>query len=146
MLYFDDLSVGQRFLSEDYLISQEEIIAFATCYDPQPYHLDEAYASEHPIFKGLVASGWHTSALTMRLWTQSMPIAGGLLGLESSVKWVKPVRPADRLRSEVEITALKVSASRSNLGMVSYQSKTINQNNEVVMHATASIVVSKKQP
>lgn len=144
MLYFDDLYMGQQFASHSYLVSHDEIVAFAGQYDPQPYHLDDAAAAEHPIFNGLVASGWHTSAITMRLWTESMPISGGLLGLESSVKWLKPVRPDDQIRTEVEITAIKMSASRPNLGMVSYRSKTINQNNEVVMNATASIVVFKK--
>ncbi len=144
MLYFDDLSVGQQFRSQSHMVSHAEIVEFASKYDPQPHHLDLAAANEHPIFKGIVASGWHTSAITMRLWTQSMPMIGGLLGLESSVKWLKPVRPNDHLRTEVEIIALQPSASKPYLGMVSYSSKTLNQNNEVVMQATARIAVKKR--
>ena len=77
-LYLDDLHVGQRFTSNTHLIDEEQIKAFAKQFDPQPFHLD-AEAAKGTLFEGLVASGWHTAAITMRLLVESgMPIAGGV--------------------------------------------------------------------
>jgi acyl dehydratase len=70
MLYLEDLNIGDRFISRDYEITLEEVKQFASQYDPQPFHLDEQAAEQHPIFQGLAASGWHTSAITMRLCTK----------------------------------------------------------------------------
>ncbi len=77
MLYLEDLKIGDRFISREYEITLDEIKQFASHYDPQPFHIDEELAKEDPIFKGIAASGWHTSAITMRLWTECMPIHGG---------------------------------------------------------------------
>lgn len=87
MLYLEDLKIGDRFISREYEITLDEIKQFASHYDPQPFHIDEELAKEDPIFKGIAASGWHTSAITMRLWTECMPIHGGLVGSESSLRW-----------------------------------------------------------
>ena len=62
MLYLEDLNIGDRFISRDYEMTLEEVKQFASLYDPQPFHLDEHAAEQHPIFQGLAASGWHTSA------------------------------------------------------------------------------------
>jgi len=64
MLYLEDLHIGDRFISREYEMTAEEIKKFATQYDPQVFHLDEEQASRHPVFQGLAASGWHTSAIT----------------------------------------------------------------------------------
>lgn len=84
MLYLEDLKIGDRFISREYEITLDEIKKFASSYDPQPFHIDEEQAKHDPIFQGIAASGWHTSAITMRLWTECMPIHGGLIGSESS--------------------------------------------------------------
>jgi acyl dehydratase len=98
-LYFDDLSVGQRFISGGYQIDEAQIKAFAKEFDPQPFHLD-AEAANATFFGGLVASGWHTAAITMRLLVQSgMPIAGGLIGAGGEITWPKPTRPGDMLHA-----------------------------------------------
>ena len=73
MLYLEDLNVGDRFISREYEMTLEEIKQFAGQYDPQPFHLNEAEAEKSPIFQGLAASGWHTAAVTMRLWTECFP-------------------------------------------------------------------------
>lgn len=65
MLYLEDIHVGDRFISREYEMTLEEIKQFAQAYDPQPFHLDEEKAAEHPVFQGLAASGWHTAAVTM---------------------------------------------------------------------------------
>ena len=101
MLYLEDLNIGDRFISRDYEMTLEEVKQFASLYDPQPFHLDEHAAEQHPIFQGLAASGWHTSAVTMRLWTECFPIAGGLLGSESSLRWPRPTRVGDKIHVEI---------------------------------------------
>ena len=84
---FRRLKVGRdHFISREYEMTLDEVKQFAGQYDPQPFHLDEEAAAQHPIFQGL-ASGWHTSAVTMRLWTECFPVAGGPLGTESSLRW-----------------------------------------------------------
>jgi acyl dehydratase len=84
-LWMDDLNIGQRFISESYRIEAESIKAFAAEFDPQPFHLDES-AAESSAFRGLVASGWHTAALTMRLLvTSSLPFANGLIGVGGEI-------------------------------------------------------------
>ena len=83
------------------MVDLERVKAFAAEFDPQPFHLDEAAASSS-IFGGLVASGWHTAAMTMRLMVESdMRIAGGLVGVGvEQIRWPQPVRPGDRIRVE----------------------------------------------
>ena len=88
-LYLDDLHVGQRFTSDTHLIDEEQIKAFAKQFDPQPFHLD-AEAAKATLFEGLVASGWHTAAITMRLLVESgMPIAGGVIGAGGEISLAK---------------------------------------------------------
>jgi acyl dehydratase len=83
LLYLDDLHVGQRFISGTRLIDEEQIKAFAEQFDPQPFHLD-AEAAKGTLFEGLVASGWHTAAISMRLLVERLPIIGGIVGAENS--------------------------------------------------------------
>src|SRR5688500_838849 len=92
-LYFDDLHVGQRFTSASHPIDAEQIQAFARQFDPQPFHVD-VEAAKDSFFQELVASGWHTAAITMRLLvTGGIPIAGGLIGAGCEISWPKPTRP-----------------------------------------------------
>jgi acyl dehydratase len=141
LLYFEDLSVGQRFCSATHLIDAEQIMAFARQFDPQPFHLD-AEAGQASLFQGLVASGWHTAALTMRLWVQGgWPIAGGLVGAGGEITWPRPVRPGDILRVEGEILEKRASRSNPKHGIVTVRNKTLTQLDEVVQIVTAKIVV-----
>src|SRR5690606_11461844 len=93
-LYLDDLNVGDRFLSDEFLLDRQQLVDFAAQYDPQPFHTDAA-AAEASLFRGLAASGWHTASITMRLLVQSVPVAGGLIGLGAEVAWPHPTRPGD---------------------------------------------------
>src|SRR6478609_11673268 len=96
--WFDDLTLGMRFKSGEVSISKEDIKRFATEFDPQPFHLDEA-AAEKTIFKGLAASGWHTAATAMRLLVALRPFGPHpVLGLGvDGLRWLAPVRPGDVL-------------------------------------------------
>jgi len=106
--YLEDFVVGQTFSSGRLRISAEQIIAFAMEFDPQPFHLDEA-AAQKAVFQGLVASGWHTAALTMRLLVESeLKPAGGIIGVGfDEFRWPRPVRPGDELRIESEVLEVR---------------------------------------
>lgn len=113
MLYFEDLAVGRRFDCGPYRVTREEIVEFAQEFDPQPHHLDEE-AAKSSILGGLAASGWHTCAMTMRMFADGvvaqLATRGGIGSPEG--RWMKPVRPGDVLRAEVELVALKPSAAK----------------------------------
>ena len=144
MLYLEDIKIGDRFVSRDYEMTLQEIKQFAGQYDPQPFHLDEQAAEQHLVFKGLAASGWHTAAVTMRLWTECFPIAKGLIGSESSLRWPKPTRPGDKIHVEVEITAITPSRTKNDRAIVSYVTQTKNQYGDVLYISTTKIVVFKR--
>jgi acyl dehydratase len=143
-LYLDELSLGQRFHSGSYVVDEEEIKKFARQFDPQPFHLD-AEAAKGSIFGGLVASGWHTGAITMRLLVEGgMPLAGGLIGAGGEISWTKPVRPGDTLHVESEIVEVRVSRSRPDRGLATIRSETRNQSDEIVQILIAKLVVQRR--
>ena len=144
MLYLEDLQVGDRFISRAYEMTVDEIKQFAHQFDPQPFHTNEIEAANHPIFKGLAASGWHTSAVTMRLWTECFPVAYGLIGSEAQVRWPRPTRAGDQIHVEVEITEIKPSKSKPDRAIVSYTTETLNQNGEAVLLGNTKILVFSK--
>jgi acyl dehydratase len=143
-LYFDDLHVGQRFTSDTHLIDEQQIKAFAKQFDPQPFHLD-AEAAKATLFEGLVASGWHTAAITMRLLVESdLSIAGGVIGAGGEIAWPKPTRPGAILCVESEVLELKPSRSRPNRGSATIRSETRNQFGEIVQVLVAKLVVPRR--
>src|SRR5437867_6987475 len=107
--YFDDLKVGDRFKSETQNVTEKQLIEFARNFDPQMFHLSRK-AAERTIFKGLTASGWHTAAMTMRLFVQTLTFARGAIGLGvDRLRWPNAVRPGDVLTVETRIVKLRVS-------------------------------------
>ncbi|AMW78832.1 dehydratase [Acinetobacter sp. TGL-Y2] len=144
MLYLEDLKIGDQFKSREYEMTLAEIKEFAHKYDPQVFHTDEEAAKDHPIFQGIAASGWHTSAVTMRLWTECFPTAHGLIGSESSLRWPRPARAGDRIHVEVEIVAVNPSKTKMDRGIVSYVTQAKNQHGDVLLISTTKIVVFKK--
>jgi acyl dehydratase len=143
-LYFEDLAVGQKFTSSVLCVDAQAIIAFATAFDPQPFHLDDE-AARHTFFEGLAASGWHTAALTMRLCvTSDFRPAGGILGIGGELIWLKPVRPGDELRVETEVTETRVSRSRPGQGIVKIRLMTFNQHGEPVQTFTPTLFVDRR--
>lgn len=145
-IYYENLSVGQVFLSRAEAVSRDRIVAFAQEFDPQPQHLDED-AARRSMFGELVASGWHTAALTMRLQLDSVMgrFPGGSLGAQiDKLAWLRPVRPGDRLRAQAEIMDMRLSRSRPDRGLVTIQTTTLNQRDEPVQVMTASVLVPRR--
>jgi acyl dehydratase len=143
-IFLDDLTVGQTFTSEEHQLDPEQVIAFARQFDPQPFHLDEE-AAKRTFFKGLVASGWHTAAITMKLLVSGgAPITGGVIGAGVEVEWPRPTQPNDRLHVESEVVDIRPSRSKPDRGIVILRTKTINQDGEVVQLLTSRLVVPRR--
>ena len=134
MRYFEDFQVGNIFDLGSTMVTEEEIIRFANQFDPQPFHTDPVLARDS-IFGGLVASGWHTTAIFMRLFFD------GLLHETASiaspgvddVRWLKPVRPGDVLRARFTVIESTPSKSKTSLGIVRSRCEVFNQADELVM-------------
>lgn len=143
--YLEDFAVGQAFRSDSVTLDTEQIKEFAGQFDPQPQHLDEA-AAAISFFGGLVASGWHTAALTIKLIVQSeLKIAGGLVGSGlDEFQWYRPVRPGDTLRVEFEVIAVQQSISRAKQGIVRLKIATLNQHNSPVLTLIANLIVPRR--
>ncbi len=142
--YFDDLTQGDRIKSATYEVTEEQIISFAREFDPQPFHLDSAVARQ-TMFKGLIASGWHTAAITMRLFVQTLNFAEGAIGLGvDELRWPNAVRPGDALQVETEIVDLRVSRSKPSHGIVRLRNVTVNQRGEIVQTMSASALVLRR--
>lgn len=145
-IYFlEDLSLGQRFHAGRAIMDEVGIKDFASQFDPQPFHLDDELAKD-TVFQGLVASGWHTAAVAMRLLVDSdFKTAGGLVGAGlDGLKWTRPVRAGDELSLDLEIVDIRPSKSRPDQGMVKLQVKAFNQRQEEVLSYVANLVVKKK--
>jgi acyl dehydratase len=130
--WFDDLKLGMRFKSGEATVSAEDIKRFASEFDPQPFHLDEA-AAQNTVFKGLAASGWHTAAIAMRLAVQARPLGPHpLMGAGvDDLRWMKPVRPGDTLHLEGEVIELIPSRSKPQ-GVARVKWTAYNQHGEAV--------------
>ncbi|PWU05140.1 MAG: dehydratase [Bacteroidetes bacterium] len=143
LLFLENLSIGQEFVSREYPLDAEQIISFASQYDPQPFHMDPE-AAQNSFFKGLVASGWHTASVSMRLMVETMHFSGGVIGLGGEISWPRPTRAQDVLHVHCKITDIIPSKSKTDRGIVHLQSQTINQDGEVVQQLTAKLVVFRR--
>lgn len=130
--WFDDLTLGMRFRSGTAQITREDIKHFASQFDPQPFHLDEA-AAELSLLKGLAASGWHTAAVAMRLAVEVRPFGPHpLLGIGvDELRWLAPVRPGDTIYIEGEVIELTPSRTKPQ-GVVRVKWTAFNQHGEPV--------------
>jgi acyl dehydratase len=126
-------------------VSQADIIGFASQYDPQPMHLDPNAAS-FTIYGGLIASGWHTGALFMRLLVRNLIADTSSLGSPGMEKlsWPSPVRPGDTLTGEIEVIETRGSNSRPTMGIVRWRGAMHNQRGELVMTALGTNFFGKK--
>lgn len=138
-LHLDDLNVGDVFLSRAQAVDAQQIVQFASQFDPQPFHLDEE-AAKDTYFQGLAASGWHTAAITMRLMVESFPLAQGLIGAGVELSWSQPTRPGDVLRVKSTILSITPSRSKPDRAIILFETITLNQRDEAVQKLTSRIV------
>jgi acyl dehydratase len=143
--YLEDFTVGETFQSASFTIDSRQIKTFAAEFDPQPQHLDEA-AAAGSFFGGLVASGWHTAALTIKLVVQGeLRVAGGFVGSGlDDFQWFRPVRPGDTLRVEYEVFEIRQSLSRPDQGIVRLKVATLNQHGSPVLTLVVNLVVPRR--
>jgi len=141
--YFEDFAVGQVFAAdEDYEITPERIHAFAAEYDPQPIHLDPDVAARE-MFGGIIASGWHSLSVTMRLVVHSnifggAPVVG--VGVDN-LRYLEPIRPGDRLRAQAEVIGVRPSRSHPDRGYLTLRITTTRQGNEPVLTQEWTVLV-----
>ncbi|MGQ5524285.1 MaoC family dehydratase [Chitinimonas sp. PSY-7] len=146
-LYFEDLKPGRVFKSGPITVEPAAVSEFARQYDPQSFHLDEA-AGAASVFGGLVASGWQTSAYTMRMLADSelARIANGLIGLQiDKLIWHQPVKPSDALTAEFDVMGRKRSRSKPDFGVVQLAWRTFNQHGDLVMSLESAIWVATRE-
>lgn len=148
MQYFEDIVVGSRQAFGSYEVTRQEVIEFASKYDPQPFHLDdEAAAGTH--FGRLSASGWHTCAMTMAMLVENLK-ANRQAGLGSpgidQLRWLKPVFPGDTLRCESEVLEKRRSRSRREMGLFKSRLTVFNQGDEPVMQMVSNGLIQVRDP
>lgn len=143
--YFEDFKVGDSFNGGSIDVSQDMIIRFAREFDPQPFHLDPQ-AARQTMFGELVASGWHTAAMTMGLFaTSEIEIANGVIGGGvDQMSWPRPVRPGDRLTVRSEVLEVRPSKSKPDRGMLKVRVDTLNQDGAVVQSFVGNLVVLRR--
>ena len=132
--YLEDVHPGDSFECGSVTMDRADMIAFAARFDPQPMHTDPAEAARGP-FGGLIASGWHTAAVVMRLFVEAHPMGvTPLIGMSvDSIRWPLPVRPGDTLRTSVQVLSVRPSQSRPDHGILKLRVTTRNQRGETVM-------------
>jgi acyl dehydratase len=145
--YWEDFYVGQVREIGGYSLTEEEIIEFARKYDPQPFHTNKDKARQSP-FGGLIASGWQTASMAMRMLCDLYLLESASLGSPGvdEVRWVKPVRPGDTLRIKTTVLEARASNSRPDMGTVRSRSEVYNQNGELVMHMSGVGMFRRRSP
>ena len=143
--FLEDLAPGQVFTSDARaVVDAASIKRFAGEYDRQPFHLDEA-AARPTFFKELVASGWHTTAMTMQLIIETLPLSHGIIGSGvDELRWPRPVRPGDTLRLHCEVIDVQPSKLRPSRGTVRIRMTTLNQNDEPVQTMVANLMAFRR--
>ena len=134
MRYWEDFRAGETTELGEVEVSRDEIVEFARKYDPQPFHVDEEAAADGP-FGGLIASGWHTTALFMGMFVRSILLDSASMGSSGvdELRWTAPVRPGDRLTGRVTVTAVEPSSKRPDRGTVFTTSEVFNRDGTLVM-------------
>lgn len=143
--FFEDLTVGDRYITGGISLTESQIIEFAIRYDPQPFHLDIDAASKSP-YGGLIASGFQTVLLTFRLFVQTSLFNESSLGSPGidELRWLVPVRPGDTLHAEVEVLAVSPSRSKPDRGIARLGFKTLNQNGEIVASYILNAIIRRR--
>ncbi len=145
--YWEDFYPGKVLETGGASLSEEEIIEFAKKYDPQPFHIDPELARQS-FFGGLIASGWQTASLCMRMICDLYLLDAASLGSPGidELRWVKPVHPGDTLRLKSTVLETRASTSRPDMGTVRSRSEVYNQHGELVMHMSGVGMFRRRTP
>ncbi len=137
--WFEDYAPGNVYELGPLIVEEADIVDFGRRYDPQPFHTDPAIGAASP-YGGLIASGWHTCALMMRMLVDGLISRTSALGSPGvdQVRWLRPVRPGDALRCRVEVTSARRSQSRPDRGIITIETTVMNQAGETVMTCRGS--------
>lgn len=143
----EDFAVGDCFPTDSVTVTEDEILSFGRQFDPQVFHVDPD-AAGNSFFGELVASGWHTAAMTMRLmvdsrFTGTTPMIG--LGVEA-LTWPRSVRPGDTLSATIEVMEIRTSRSNPSRGSMRIQTTTVNQDDETVYQMTSTVLMPRRIP
>lgn len=143
--YFEDFQVGQEFDAGSVVVDAEELDQFARRYDPQPFHIDPE-AAKDSIFGGVIASGWHTCSMIMRLMVDGLLLETASLGSPGldQVRWIKPVRAGDRLHVIARTLAVRASQSKPDRGVVDWIWEARNQHGELVTTVTSMGMIGRR--
>jgi acyl dehydratase len=146
-LWWEDFREGQVREFGGKTVERDEIVRFASEFDPQPFHLDEA-AANRTMFQGLIASGWHTAAMTMRMLCDGYLNRSASLGSPGieHLKWLQPVRPGDTLRVRMTVMESRALKSKPGVGIVKSRTELLNQRDEVVMEMLGVGMFARQQP
>jgi acyl dehydratase len=133
-IYFDDLTPGRTFELGSVVVSEDDIVEFARRFDPQPFHVDPEAAADSP-FGGLIASGWHTCALFMRLLCDGFVLQSASMGSPGmdEIRWTAPVRPGDVLTATFTVLDARASSSKPDRGVITSLNEMRNQDDVVVL-------------
>ena len=146
LLHFEDFPVGEVVVFGDKLVTEAEIVAFARAWDPQPFHLDAEAAKTSQIGE-LIASGWHTGAMLMRMMCDAYLLdsaSEGAPGIDE-MRWLKPVRPGDRLHARRTTLSARALNSRPHIGVVGLQIDAINQHGETVLTLKSAAFMRRRE-
>jgi len=145
--YFEDFEPGHMIEIEGPTLTQEEIVDFASKYDPQPFHVDAGKARQS-IYHGIIASGWHTAAVCMRMICEAYLLDSASMGSSGldQLRWLHPVRPGDRLAMRMTVLETKPSKTRPDMGIVRHRWDVFNQNQELVMEMTGIGLYRRRHP
>ena len=143
--YFEDYRVGESAEFGSYEVTEQEILEYARRFDPQPFHVDPE-AAKRSMFGGLIASGWHTGAMMMRMYCEHGHAGEPILASPGfdDLKWLKPVRPGDQLSVRQTVKEIVPSKSRPDRGLVKFDSTVLNQAGEAVMTVTTMVFVRRR--
>lgn len=145
--YWEDFVVGDRMTLGTKTFTEEEIIRFAKEFDPQPFHVDKEKA-EQSFFGGIIASGWHTCSVAMRMMCDAYLNESASIGSPGveNIRWLEPVRPGDTLRAERVILESRASSSKADIGIVKSRWEMFNQHNELVMSMEGISMFKRRTP
>ena len=145
MLYFEDFPIGERHEYGTRTVTEDEIVRFANDFDPQAFHIDKA-AAEASFFGGIIASGWHTCSIAMRLICDGFLLDSASLGSPGvdEIRWKKPVRPGDALTLFGTTTIAKPSSSKPDRGVLTNVIELVNQHGETVMTMSAMTMIRRR--